>query len=512
MSAAAAFGATHLPRPRRLFPAAACLALALAVPVAQAAAQTGTETGFPALRQLAATRATEVSALAMDLSRQQSLWQVAPGKTLTPASLSKLYVTAAALRRWGPGKRFTTQILPAGRLYHGTVHGNLVLLGNGAPALSDMQLWQLAQRVRQAGVRRVTGQLVVNESKFGPMACSLLDRCKAQSVSQHAYAAPLSAAAVNYNTWCLAVHPAAQSGELARVTHCDVSLGAPPVRGRIRTGPAGSVSHIAVTRELRRGDEYFRVHGSIAAGDPVAYVYRAVTEPGEHTALLLRQALRAAGIRVRGGDRVSYGPPPHAMPLASMKSRTLRLLLPRMLAYSNNFMADTLTLDLAAASGMVPPLDLGKAAAVMARDAAGRIPASTGTVGDPPPELLSGSGLSVGSRLSAANLISLLSEMYRRTALFPSFLGALTVPLYSPFSFLNQSQGLWSTHTAIKTGSLHDPVGVLGVAGYVRLHNGDWGAVAIILNGTNRHPGLNVNDCMAAIQHDINLLLNRSLR
>lgn len=498
-----------MPRPGWLAKALTCLVVTLFTP-ALWAGQSGSAAGFPALRQLAATRGIEISAMAVDMSRKQPLWHLHPGKALTPASLSKLYVTAAALRRWGPDKRFTTRILPDGRLHYGILHGNLVMLGSGAPDLTDMQLWQLAQRVREAGVRRVTGHLVVNESSFGPITCTVLDRCEAQNVSRHAYAAPLSATAVNFNTWCLAIHPGSQAGERARVTHCDATHGAPPVRGHIMTAPAGTSPHYTVVRMLEKGNEYFRVGGRIAAGSKVAYVYRAVTEPGEHTGILMRQALRKAGVRVSRNSRVSYDAPPQAMPLASVKGLTLRLLLPRMLAYSNNFMADTLTLDLGAAAGMATPLDLDKAAAIVAREAADKTSAPFAT-DDPPPTLLSGSGLSVGSRLSAANLISLLSEMYRRTALFPSFLGALTVPLYSPFSFLNQSQGLWSTHTAIKTGSLHDPVGVLGVAGYVRLKNGDWGAVAIILNGTAQHPKLDVDDCMGAVQHDVNRLLSRSL-
>lgn len=479
------------------------VAFVLSLPAADA--QSGK--GFPALQRLAAGHHARVSALALDLRNGKVLWRRHAARALIPASLSKLYVAAASLRQWGPNKTFSTRLIADGRMHDGTLHGNLVLVGDGAPALSDMQLWQLAQRAREAGLRRVTGDLVINESKFGPMPCSGIDRCKAENASRHAYAAPLSAAGVNFNTWCLAIRPGQRPGSPARLGNCADAAGAPAIEGRIETGSASSRPHFSVIRASHRRRESLSVSGSVPAASSARRVYRAVAEPAVHTAVLLRQALHGAGIDVRGRDRASYASPSQAALLAKVDGQTLRLLLPQMLTYSNNFMADTLTLDLAAEAGAPTPLELSRAAGVLIRSNGHQAVPQT-LANDAPPILLSGSGLSVGSRVSAANVAALLADMYGRTALFPSFLGALTVPMYSPFSFLNRSQGLWATHTAIKTGSLHHPVSVLATAGYARLDNGDWGAVAVIVNGTPDHPKLNVTGTMQAIQQDMNLLLS----
>src|SRR5699024_2746401 len=145
-------------------------------------------------------------------------------------------------------KRFATRLLVDGTIRDGVLHGDLVLLGGGAPALTDAQLHKLAWRAHNAGLRRVTGDLVVNESRFGPLVCDLLDRCKAERVSRNAYAAPLSSAAVNFNTWCVAVRPGAHEGEPAEVAYCRPVRGAPPIRGSVGTGSVGSGASVHVTR------------------------------------------------------------------------------------------------------------------------------------------------------------------------------------------------------------------------------------------------------------------------
>jgi serine-type D-Ala-D-Ala carboxypeptidase/endopeptidase (penicillin-binding protein 4) len=466
-----------------------------------------TDIAFPALRKLSTEEDADVSALAVNLGDPHVIWGMNAGRRLAPASLSKLYVAAAALQRWGPNKSFGIRLLAVGSMHNGILRGSLTLLGDGAPALTDAELLQLAKDARNAGLRRVVGDLIVNESKFGRVACAIQDRCKARRVSGHAYEAPLSAAGVNFNTWCLEIRPRLRAGPSARVMDCTATLGAPIIEGHIKTVAPTHGSQFIVTRVREAGEEKFQISGVVPAASPIQRVYRAVANPSMHTAILLRQALRGAGIRVTGANRVSYEPP-HGRPLAAVNGQWLRQLLPSMLAYSNNYMADVLTLDLGADAGLPIPIDLKASAGVLSNLAA-RADQRTwfARPENPRPKLLSGSGLSINSQVSALSLVALLDAMYRRPALFPSFVGALTVPVYSPFTFLHQSNGPWSTRTMVKTGSLHQPVTVLDIAGYVRLRDGGWGTIAIVINGSAIHPKLDMNAFMNAIQHDMNQLL-----
>jgi D-alanyl-D-alanine carboxypeptidase/D-alanyl-D-alanine-endopeptidase (penicillin-binding protein 4) len=90
-----------------------------------------------------------------------------PGSALLPASNEKLVVTYAALEALGPAFRTQTSVLGEGRLGAGGVWtGSLVLKGGGDPTLDRAGLARLAADVRAAGIRRVTGNLVADESWF----------------------------------------------------------------------------------------------------------------------------------------------------------------------------------------------------------------------------------------------------------------------------------------------------------------------------------------------------------
>jgi len=61
--------------------------------------------------QALAAHGARVSALVVRLSDRKTLAELKPDLALTPASTSKLYVAASALRQWGADYRFTTRLL-----------------------------------------------------------------------------------------------------------------------------------------------------------------------------------------------------------------------------------------------------------------------------------------------------------------------------------------------------------------------------------------------------------------
>jgi D-alanyl-D-alanine carboxypeptidase/D-alanyl-D-alanine-endopeptidase (penicillin-binding protein 4) len=112
---------------------------------------------------------------------------------LAPASLLKLATTSVAMKLFGPSHRFTTKVVAAARPLRGVVAGSLTLVGGGDPTLATAQyradrfigrptpedphpipvfpsgsptIEDLASRVAAAGVRRVAGDLVVDDTLF----------------------------------------------------------------------------------------------------------------------------------------------------------------------------------------------------------------------------------------------------------------------------------------------------------------------------------------------------------
>jgi D-alanyl-D-alanine carboxypeptidase/D-alanyl-D-alanine-endopeptidase (penicillin-binding protein 4) len=106
------------------------------------------------------------AALVFDLQTGTTVFAQHDSLALAPASNEKLGVTYAALVGLGPEFRFETDVIGRGEL-DGTVwRGSLLLVGHGDPTLSSGDLAALAQQVRAAGVRRVTGAILGDESYF----------------------------------------------------------------------------------------------------------------------------------------------------------------------------------------------------------------------------------------------------------------------------------------------------------------------------------------------------------
>ncbi len=81
---------------------------------------------------------------------------------MPPASVAKAITCAYALDRLGPGFRFRTQIEAHGPIDNGVLDGDLWLVGAGDPLLDTDALAAMARGLRDIGLRRVTGRLMIS--------------------------------------------------------------------------------------------------------------------------------------------------------------------------------------------------------------------------------------------------------------------------------------------------------------------------------------------------------------
>ncbi len=438
--------------------------------------------------QALAAHGARVSALVVRLNDRKTLAELKSDLALTPASTSKLYVAASALRQWGADYHFTTRLLGTGPVRNGILRGNLVFAGSGDPALTTPQLFVLTRHLAARGIRRVTGQLIIDAGYFGHIACGARDRCLARAASHNAYNALLSSAAIDFATLQVVVIPATIPGAAATVHLAPFDLPGIRIVNHVRTGSANSVWSVRVNRRTVRGRDHFTVTGTAPAGTAPQRFWRASSHPNRIAGDQLLTLLAAAGIRVDGGVRITYQPAVVGRTLAAIKGQPLWLLLRRMLTWSNNFMADTLALDLLRTT-QPPPLSLASGGRLLTER--GRaLERSSGLWHKQKPrlELVSGSGLTPANRASAHDLVALLAAMYRHPGVFPSFLGALTVPAYTPVDMLKTPRKTaWMYSIAAKTGSLNTPYSVFSLAGYARLADGHWGAFAVVINGSKKY-------------------------
>ncbi len=423
-----------------------------------------------------------VTATAVDLGNDRVLGELHADQRLTPASLTKLTVAAAALETWPADKVFKTQLLTTASLKNGELDGDLVLQGAGDPSLDDHSLWSLAAQLKGAGVTAIRGHLIVNPAPFGVVECETDDRCKALERSDTAYNAPLASIGVDFGNWCISVRPST-AGSLAAVRGCGVMNLPVPVEGTIRTVSAGSKQTFWIERVTTAGIDTLRVSGDIPV-DRGQDIYRAMSNPTQGVGLLFMEILHEIGIRIEGPVQTgSVAVLDKAEVLAEIEGLSVREQLGRMLRFSNNYIADVLTLNLAAELSKQPPKDLSSAASLLSEFVT-RAQRSTRIANSKTPaSLFSGSGLTPENQLSANDLVSVLAHQYRDSRRFPAFYGGMVVPRDAPFQFLRNGSAAWLDRVALKTGTMEQPHSVCGIAGYLRKRDGGWVAFAVIVNG-----------------------------
>jgi serine-type D-Ala-D-Ala carboxypeptidase/endopeptidase (penicillin-binding protein 4) len=116
-------------------------------------------------------------AYVLDLNTGRSLFASAATTPRLPASVEKLYPTATALLRFGPGATLTTSVYGVGQMTpDGTWHGTLYIRGGGDPTFGSVSYDTYAygtgatmQRlvatlIRTTGIHAVDGALVGDES------------------------------------------------------------------------------------------------------------------------------------------------------------------------------------------------------------------------------------------------------------------------------------------------------------------------------------------------------------
>jgi D-alanyl-D-alanine carboxypeptidase/D-alanyl-D-alanine-endopeptidase (penicillin-binding protein 4) len=97
----------------------------------------------------------------VDATSGNELFSIHPDDPLNPASNVKLIATATALEILGPDHRYLTRLVGRAPGTGGVIAGDVYLLGSYDPTLGRIDLETMAQDLAKAGVRQITGDVVV---------------------------------------------------------------------------------------------------------------------------------------------------------------------------------------------------------------------------------------------------------------------------------------------------------------------------------------------------------------
>ena len=333
---------------------------------------------------------------------------------MNPASNVKLVTTAAALSMLGPEFRFKTAAYGDG---HGAERGNLYLRGFGDPTLQPEDLWRIAGEVFARGVRKVNGDIVIDDSYFDDQR---VGPGFEQKQSDAAYRAPQGAVSLGYNAVTVVVAPGGGDGAAARVT---VEPPSPyfEIRSDARTVSRGRSSLVVEASEAGEpGKEHMviQVRGTIRQAEGRQELARRVAHPDLFAGYTLRELLLRRGIKVAGKITRGAVPAQGAQLLSTVYSANLGVIVRDINKRSNNFMAEQVLKTLGA-EVFGRPGTWKKGLDAVAQ--------YLGTLGIPAGryQMQNGSGLYDANRFTAAQLVQLLRAAYRDFRYAADFVGSL---------------------------------------------------------------------------------------
>ena len=265
-------------------------------------------------------------------SPSQTLYSRDAQKYFTPASVTKLLTTAAALQQLGANYRIRTSIYDEGK-------GTLRVVGRGDPSLKDEQLAALAKQLRQKGVRRIQ-QLIADDTHFkgGVIPPSWM-----WEDLQFYYGAPVNSLILNENAAILRLFPQSV-GETLQPKWDEPSEGYSwRVINNAITVREGEKKYIEINRDLK--GQTLKIQGQLAVNSQPDITAIAVFDPIEHFLRHFRQSLLLEKISVGRTSAASYNI--KGREIAAVESAPLSELIKETNTNSNNLFAEALLRTLA---------------------------------------------------------------------------------------------------------------------------------------------------------------------
>lgn len=400
------------------------------------------------------------------------------GEPVNPASTMKVLTGWAALERLGPDYRWQTGLASNAPLENGVLRGDLYWIGRGDPHFYLDALRELIVRLRERGVRKIDGRLVLDHSWFNRIADAAgfdEDQGKPFASRPDTHLTHLNVA------WLTFMNDAAGP----RVV-MEPALPSLPLQVHLSSTDSGECRDVRQHVSIRREVSAIRIEGTLPKACDGAKSFLEVMEPDVFAAASFTALWHEAG--GEGALPVASGiTPAGARTLATLDSEPLSRVLPDILKFSSNPMARLLFLTV----GRQTPLDGDVVAG--AEHSIRTLLASHG-IDASPLVLENGSGLSRRERVSARMLGQVL-ETALKGAWGPEL--AASLPVAGGEGTLKRRLADYGGRLRLKTGTLKD---VRALAGYWQEPDGR--RLVIVLQVANAVPG-KAAPAMDAIVEDL---------
>lgn len=423
------------------------------------------------------------------------LYQNNQTKPLAPASNLKLITSAASLALLKPEHRFKTVMYGDSYIRGGKLNGNLYLKGYGDPDLTGERLWRMVRKLKNTGIKEITGNLIADDSFFDSKEVG--EGWKVERYGDSVYSARISALSVNRNTVEVWIRGGDKNGTKGVVT-LDPDNDFFQIDNQTYTG--GGYSRMIISRvPLPDGRNKVLVKGSVPAGSHSEVNRINLDNPALYSGYVLAKILEKEGIKIKGQIKKGVTPTT-AAELMSSNSRTLSAIVYDFNKNSVNIIGEIL-LKYLGATFRGAPGTAQKGADVVKKDFFEKL------VNSNPKDfnMADGSGLSPINRITSEQFNKVLAYMYKHIDLQSDYMASLPVAGADGTLRKRARRTAGERKYRAKTGFIN---GVSCLSGYTYSKDGEPIAFSIMMNNfSNMGAALSVQDgiCTYLATNNLNL-------
>lgn len=380
-------------------------------------------------------------------------------KSFIPASNNKILSSVAALSLLGKDFRFRTEFYLGGGIHGNVAHGGLYVKGFGDPTIDLEKLELIAKRIKNLGVSRIDGGILLDGSYFDETYYG--EGWDPEWVGE-AFCPPVAAISFNYNSAKIKVS-ASRAGMPAYVS-AEPKEFPFAIKSRVLTSRRRS----GVMAEFGSRNQ-IRLSGYVSSRRKRETLEMSVPDPFFYFGEMLRATLEKKGVRVDGRVRRARVPK-WAGAVFTHYSEPLGVVIREYNKESVNIIGESLVKVLGARFMKEP--GSWKTGTYVIRDYL----AGVGVSGDV--SVVDGSGLSRMNRVSPGDLAEVLLRAYKNPEISKEFLESL--PVAGVDGTLEKRFYELKGRVYAKTGYLE---GARSLSGYVFARDGRTYVFSIISNG-----------------------------
>lgn len=390
--------------------------------------------------------------------KDENVYENNAKKLYIPASISKLLTSYSVLKNVDLTQKFKTELFFDGK--------NLYLKGGGDPSFVSENLWYLVNEFTRQKIGVITGDIVIDDYYFDDVR---FDNSREAARVDRSYDAPVGAMSFNWNSINVFVKAGETENKEAQVV-LDPQNSYFTLLNRTVTKSKKLSRELII--DVNQKARTITVTGDVLKGGLEKAYYKNVSEPDMWAGYNLKAFLLQRNIEVKG--KIRHGKTPDkAEKLVTFESKNLSLILADMNKFSNNYVAEMLTKNMAALNGEVPAT-LATGVKVIQKDM------KELGLGKDDVKIYNPSGLTRDNLLSAHGMNVVLKAMQNDFRYFPTLLESLPISAIDGTLKKRMKNTNAAGFVRAKTGYLD---GVVTLAGYAGQKDGDIYRFAFLYNG-----------------------------